>query len=163
MPAAVHQSSTVGQMPGGAGADSASTGAWPATASAQVNTGIGTRHQSRPGAVRADSAPRPRARYASAGRDEAQAIWQRPQARVTASAGKFADHAQDDPGHSGTVQPRTGTPVAVTVSRAARAGEGWLAPLRPHRLDYVTVRDPIDGRRVDDVPVQPLPAASAAR
>ena len=161
MPVAVHHSATVGQMPGGAGADSASTGAWPAAASAQVNPGIGTRHQSRPGAVLAYSAPLPRPRFASAGRHAAQASWRRHHARCTARAGLFEGHAQDDAGHSGTLRPRAGTPIVVTVSRVNRAGDSRLVPLHCHRLDRLTGHDPIGGRRFDDVPVQPLPPAQA--
>lgn len=162
MPAAGCQGFDVLHLPAGKGAAAASLGAWPATASAQVATVIGPGNQSRPAAVRADGAPRPRAWYADAHWDCEQVIWRRHEARATASAGLFADHAQDDPGHPGAVRPRAGTPTVVTVSRVNHAGDCRLALLQPHRLDSLTAQNQTGGGHLDVVPVQPLPAAPAA-
>ena len=135
------------------GADAASACTRPAKPAGQVDTAFGRVSQSRSVAAGADGTPQLQARYAGAGegRNREQEAWQQHQARVTASAGPVADHAQDGPAEPGTVQPRPGTPVAVTLSRPAAGSDGCLA-----------VRDPIGRWLVDDVPVQSLPAAPAA-
>ena len=123
---------------------------------------VGPGNQSRPGAVCADGAARPRAWCADAHWDYEQVIWRRHEARATASAGLLVDHAQDDPGHPGAVRPRAGTPTVVTVSRVNHAGDCRLAPLQRQRPDCLTAQDQTGGGRLDVVPVQPLPAAPAA-
>ena len=54
-------------------------------------------------------------------------------------------------------------PVAVTVTGTARGADGWAAAMAPYRLDCLTVHDPAEGWLVDDVAVQTLTPAAAAR
>jgi len=136
-----------------------------ARAAATVDTTTGTLGQTRQAAARAYGTPQLQALYADAGegRNREQETWQQHQARVTATAAPIADAAQDEFDEPGAQQPSPGTPVAVTVTGTARGADGWAAAMAPYRLDCLTVHDPVARWLVDDVAVQTLPPAQAAR
>ncbi len=121
--------------------------------------------QTRQAAARAYGTPRLQALYAGAGegRNREQHTWRQHQARVTATAAPIADPVQDELDEPGVQPPRLGMPVAVTVTGTARGADGWAAAVAPYRLDCLTVHDPVAGWLVDDVAVQTLPPAAAAR
>ena len=121
--------------------------------------------QTRQAAARAYGTPRLQALSAGAneGRNREQQTWRQHQARVTATAAPIANDAQDELDEPGVQPPRPGMPVAVTVTGTARGADGWVTAVAPYRLDCLTVHDPVAGWLVDDVAVQTLPPAAAAR